>query len=643
MSTILGIFDRERRSIPLAWGHNMIAASQRWPHDHHRQVQHSECFLACLQRYNTPESILAQQSCSLPEHPHLQLIFDGRLDNRQTLADHLSIPLAADITDETLVLLTYLTQREKLGECLLGDFALAIYDQKAHSLFLLRDHHGVRPLFLAEWGPYLAFSSNVPALLSLPWVDKTTNNQWLADLLTNTLATVDETLYQGIRALAPAHSLWTSPVETQKKRYWQLNLHQEARFPREEDYADQFRELLFQAVQCRLRSYGPVASELSGGLDSTTVTAVAAQLLSPQNQSVHAYSHVLPPELEGLCSPFHDEKYQINLLVNLYPNIKHSPIYSRDLGVIDLLKRSLGIHGMPPIADLSLFAEEALLELQEGNIRTLLSGFGGDQLVTSHGGGWQREVESAKLSWFQTWRLATYYGGKQHRSLRYTLGILKRRHFPKDPPPWQSWEDRLKRSGIAHHFAKKNGYPDRHYAHPLRPFTDTVKEREFQVIHSPEIACRVENSAVGAASYGVDYRYPLLDIRLQQFCLSVPLDQKIRHGIKRRLIRQATHGILPDPIRWRDDKSRATVPTVRQRLVKDKAALETLWQAFQKNERLREWIHFEAVERYLNRLTPDADLSDEIIQRSLLYLTSIGLWASNELSPPKDLEVELTC
>src|SRR3990167_4554605 len=289
MSTILGIFHKQGQAINPQWGDDMMQACQRWPSDRQNHFKNSNCFLACRQQFNTPQSPLAQQPYSLDKHK-LQLLYDGRLDNRAALAQQLNLPLNAKTTDEFLILNAYLKYQDTIANHLLGDFAMAIYDSAKQQLFLTRDHMGIRPLFIANTDDHIAFASNQKALLCLPWVNHHLNEQWIADTLCITKVDAHTTPYLGIESLPPAHSLHIQTGQFKQSQYWQLNPHTVLADKSDEEYITEFQALLFEAIPCRLRNYGETASELSGGLDSTSVTSIAATLLQPSQKKLYAYS-----------------------------------------------------------------------------------------------------------------------------------------------------------------------------------------------------------------------------------------------------------------------------------------------------------------------------------------------------------------
>jgi asparagine synthase (glutamine-hydrolysing) len=600
----------------------MIKASVLWPHDRIGHYKGKHCVLACLQRYNTPESVNAIQPIS-DVAKRYQLVFDGRLDNREQLAlklDNIDISLLSLMSDEELLLKAYIKYGYQIADHLLGDFAIAIYDQDQQQLFIIRDHMGVRPLYITQNKNYFAFASNKNALLALPWVDNTVNLQKMADYLCITQVDKCSTFYKTISLLEPAHWLMIEPNKEKKgsveefiitnNQYWQLDSTYELAGLTDEEYLAQFKSLLYQAVECRLRSYGDVAAELSGGLDSTSITSVAADIKNRQQKGevIYSYSQILDPEIKSEQYPVTDESYYINLLVSQYPNISSQAIYNRNKGVIEAIKKGLEVHSCPAWRDSSILTEEMFISLQQHNRRVLLSGFGGDECVTTKVRGWHEDLVNNSFSYLL--KKTHYYAPNRSSQLRLYASVIKHKLKKKITDTRKveakekanNWQRRQNRGCVNSTFANEWGYPSRYFDNPILAKVGTAREREFYFVNHPDLYCRLETSSVGAERYGVDYRYPLLDIRLLQFCLSLPVKQKVSRGLHRRMIRLATAGLVPDEIRLRDDKTVAMLPSVFQRFQQDNARLLNMLNLARDQNELSQFVDLQKIEQYLKKI-----------------------------------------
>ena len=106
--------------------------------------------------------------------------------------------------------------------------------------------------------------------------------------------------------------------------------------------------------------------------------------------------------------------------------------------------------------------------------------------------------------------------------------------------------------------------------------TLSLKHQQYQKIKHPHVPQRLEYSSIAAGSRRLEYRYPLLDVRLMEFYMGVPSRLKRRGGYGRYLFRRAIESIVPHAIQWRNDKSIATIPTVHQRLLRDYTQIRQL-------------------------------------------------------------------
>lgn len=619
MTQFFGIYHKQCASIPKEWIDSMQQASSKWPCDRSNSLSLQKACFACQQHFATPESPYAIQPFQLDHHPYI-LLFSGRLDNRQTLAQQLNITIDNRLSDETLVLLGYHHWREELPQHLKGDYTFVVYHPDKHTLFIVRDNHGILPLYIAENAEYLAFASNIPALLTLPWVNKKQNSQWVADYLTATRLSQTDTVYQGIKSLAPAHQRLISTNHTCSQRYWQLDLTKKTYFSNDQDYILAFREKLEQSVKRRVRGYGQVGSELSGGLDSTSICAVAASQLKAATQQLYAFSHVLPNELVGKVFPYHDEKPWIQQVLDQHENIEHLAYDGQDTPLLTAMQHSLSIHGAPPCDDLTPFAYGALKWLKSHDCRVLLSGFGGDQLVTNQCSGWQTQIYHRHKRWRDRFHACRHYTLSTRHNWRALASMLKSQYYSSINNK-KAWQRVQKASSLYHTFIRSQGYPQRYLLSLHRRQLQDVQQRQKALIESAIISQRTASHTLGAQRFGVHYRFPLLDTDLLEFCLSIPLEQTINAKMHRRLMRLATADILPSRVRLRTDKSRATVPITFQRLLTEKRALlQLIEQAEYPGNNRRIYRALKQLSDTANRQRPNANLLMRQINFSLWLL-----------------------
>lgn len=230
----------------------------------------------------TPEDALEQQPFTSQRGN--VMTWDGRLDNREDLLGLLWHDLDQDTTDVALALGVY----EKWGTAgfrrLIGDWSLVIWDAERQALVLASDYMGVRPLHYLVQQDSVSWSTTLECMVHVHKLYNEIEPHYLVGLLSHARPT-GVTPYKGVLSVETAQSVTVSrDGSIAKSRFWHLDAP-EIRHRTDEDYEEHLRTLFFAAVRNRLRSRAPVWSELSGGLDSSSVVC-AADLLIRQGLAV---------------------------------------------------------------------------------------------------------------------------------------------------------------------------------------------------------------------------------------------------------------------------------------------------------------------------------------------------------------------
>ena len=167
-----------------------------------------------------------------------------------------------------------------------GDFAIALWDRETRTLLLARDRFGIRPLFLADWGGDLCFASEAKALLRHPAARREVDPVGIVDTFTLWATLPDHSALAGIRELPPAHLLIVGEDGVQRQeRWWDIDFAPEP--APTEQLVDELDDLLCDATRLRLRADVPVATYLSGGLDSSVMASIASSTV--ERGSLHAF------------------------------------------------------------------------------------------------------------------------------------------------------------------------------------------------------------------------------------------------------------------------------------------------------------------------------------------------------------------
>lgn len=205
-------------------------------------------------------------------------VFNGEIFNYIELRQELEAQGHRFYTrsDTEVIVHLYEQYGERFVDHLNGQFAIALWDQKARRFVLARDRTGIRPVFYARPQGRLVFASEVKALLRLPEVPRRLNLQAVGDVLTYWSTLEPDSVFEGVSVLPPGHVLVIEGDRERLIRYWDWSFPAEN--PRAdrpvEQYAEELRELMVDAVRLQLRADVPVGAYLSGGLDSSAIAAL---------------------------------------------------------------------------------------------------------------------------------------------------------------------------------------------------------------------------------------------------------------------------------------------------------------------------------------------------------------------------------
>lgn len=546
----------------------------------------------------TPEDAYERQPLSAACGRFL-LTADARLDNRAALVKTFGIDSAeaAFRPDSALILRAWLKWGAECPKYLLGDFAFAVWDSREHRLFCARDHMGARPFYYHHSPRLFAFASAAKGLLTLPDVPRELNETALADYL----ALMDEdkeiTFYEGIYRLPPAYTLsLDAQGRIQVNCFWKPDSERVVSFKSDDDCYEAVRESLKRAVERRLRSQHPSSVMLSGGLDSASIAILAARHLSVRGECLTAVGSVLPADFEG---PEYDERYYMQCVADQEPNIDLIGISAPGTTPLTGLEKMLCIQD-GPFRDLSPYMTLALLSAAKNRgALNLLSGFGGDQLVSSNGRGYLAELASQGRWLKMACEVRASAQVNQHSRWEIVRGQILSPFMPQlihdtyrtvRRQPLDNW---LGRSAINPEFARRIGLVERlkaYRSYKGQPRFRNARLRDYWNITSGNTTRTLEYNAHLGNAYGLSLQTPLLDKELLELCLSIPQDKKVANGWGRLLIRSSLNNLLPPDIQWRQDKQRYT-PDFERRITAVQEEILALIDQMEGNELIENYIN----------------------------------------------------
>jgi asparagine synthase (glutamine-hydrolysing) len=457
--------------------------------------------------------------------------FDGRIDNREELRAALGVGLRTG-TDAELVLRSFERWGEDGPGHLLGDFAYSIWQPSSRTLFCARDHLGIRPFYYYTSGQVFLWASEPRSLLRHPAVARRPNEGMVAEYLSASVTSVEETLYQGIFRLPPATSLVAGPSGLRKRRYWNIDPGHQIRYKTDREYADRFRETFKEAVRCRLDGGVRVAAQLSGGVDSSSVVGACQQLLregEAPNVGFEAFSLVFP----GFPA---DETSYIRQVEELWGIASHKVVPPTDPDWYPVCARQY--LDLPDHANFHM-GDSLAAAARERGFGAILTGLGGDDWF---GLEWPQQSRVRRA--LRRLRAQPNLAGIAALS-RDLLRRVNRRPAEPDAAPWLPAAFR-QRTGLA----ERTRRPSLGVAFPFpeqsRLYDGT--SNAFR-LHALEMTHRA------SVRRGLEHRHPFYDRRVVEFALAIPPDQIGRRGLNKYVLRQAMQGLLPEPIRQRTSKA----------------------------------------------------------------------------------------
>ena len=513
----------------------------------------------CMLR-TTPESLHEKQPLANADQS-LVLIMDGRVDNWEELRQELlgREAVLRDRSDAELVLRAYETWGSQCLSHIDGDFALLIWDARRQVAFCARDRFGNKPFNYSWDGKRLAVASELHAILALPWVRQEFNEDVVADYLNQNWLSRDETPWKGIRRLVAAHWLEVGVDGVRCGEYWRPDFRALLRYRDEHEYIEHYRELFTDTVRRLSRSQCKLACEVSGGLDSSAIFAVAGKLRREQRLAA--------PDLAGYTLAFDDDPDANDLeyarAVSAHVGIPVHEINPRKKSLSWYRRWARMYKEFPGYPNNAMGADIRELAREQG-CRVLLSGIGGDEWSGGErtyyaeelgSGQWRNAYvclktdcrESGTLS--ACWWLARYGAvpllpASVQEILRRTLVVYRR--YMSDYRPWLSRQTRriasrrMKRHAVSYDGACFGRVGQRRqYGYLLGAYSILARETEERL----------------AASLDMELRRPFWTKPMVQFAFATP-ERLRRHGDTDRLLhRRAMAGLLPALVLDRTDKA----------------------------------------------------------------------------------------
>lgn len=466
---------------------------------------------------------------------NLSIIFNGEIYNYRKIRkilEKMGYHFKSN-TDTEVVLLSYHAWGDDFLRRLKGMFVIAIYDLNNYCFLIARDRIGEKPIYYAEQNGTLFFCSELKGLIELT-NKHSLNTNALGNFLLNGFVEGTESLVQGIKKLQPAHMLKfsTKSGELKISRYWGLPT---SKLSYDQTYLKEKLELLLtNSINDQLKADVPVGILLSGGLDSSIITAIASR----GGHNVQTFNVTFPGSSL-------DESKHARLISDFY-GTRHEVIQGNDLISLDLIDQTLNIQD-EPINDSSFIPTFLVMKALRGQCKVALGGDGGDELF----GGYEKYIHYLKFE-----KINKFIPGRINAFILNRINEFTRLGFPG-------------RNRSKYLLAKKgNEHKIYNYFDPysikellgknindkrlIQPYCtadlDTLRrltELDLNNYLPEDILVKVDRASM---LNSIELRAPFLDFELVEFALSeVPSSFKIDKNFEKKvLLKILGKELLPD-------------------------------------------------------------------------------------------------
>lgn len=543
--------------------------------------------------FTTLESLLEK----LPyedEGSGLVITADARIDNRKELSTQLDLVDNEYISDSYYIIKAYEKWGENCPEYLLGDFAFAIWDEEREKLFCARDHMGIKPFYYYMDENIFIFGTEIKSLFEIPNILHKKNNLKIAEHFSFLFNDKTNTFYDKISRLPQATKIALTKTTFEINEYWKLDVALEIKMDNDEEYTKSFYELFAEAVNCRLRSQSKIGSLLSGGIDSSSVVCTARKLLENKNIDIETYSAIFKTSQE--C----DESYFINKVIqggNIKPHFieadKISPLYDIETILWHLEE--------PMYAPNFFFHWFIHQKAGQNDVRVILEGFDGDTTL-SHAEYFL--VDYLKnFQWIKGIKEFLIHSRRSKKNIR-KMDLLISLILPFIPSFFLAL---IRKFYIS--MGKSNDYLVnkelfekynvnkrlKQYQKDYKLSSRSSKNFHYFKLSSSGLQINLEAINKSAAAAGVEARFPFFDKRLVEFCLALPLEQKINNGWTRYILRNSMENILPEEVQWRSDKGMLGSNFRKNFLLYEKTLINNI--LFNKKDLFKNYVDIDTIQK----------------------------------------------
>ena len=467
----------------------------------------------------------------------ITVVFNGEIYNFNELKQELSDYPFISTCDTEVIIAGYLKWGIEFVERFRGMFAIAILDREQEALYLLRDRIGKKPLYYWYEDDNLVFGSELKVIMACPSFEKNIRTEVLSRYLYHQYINAPDSIFENVYKLEPGSILKFSKGKIETWKYWDVKeVYHRNKHTCKLSYAEakeELKRLLKEAVRERMIADVPVGTFLSGGYDSSLITALAQDISS---EPVKSFSIGFNEE------KFNEAKYAKE--VEKYLGTKHTELYIDEKMMFDLVE-NIPQYYDEPFADSSQIPSMLVSDLAKRDVTVVLSGDGGDEFFCGYNA-YTTVGLAQKLD----------FGGTLAYHLLQTP-VLKRCQLLEKLPnkitivALNRDKETKTQFGAQNYFQLVNKLVLDNHITVKYPFETIYEERNWQErrmlldmdTYLPgDILCKVDRATM---KYSLEARCPILDQCVMEFAYSIPHKYKIRNGNKKRILKDVAYDYIP--------------------------------------------------------------------------------------------------
>lgn len=472
-----------------------------------------------------------------------------------------------NISNSILYLLETNKQISEYVSKLNGEFIVIIIYKKDEKIEIYRDQFGFIPLYYSNYKNNLIFSTQIKTLFKYFDEKPEIDYRWFYSGLIGNKLDKGITQYKNIKLLPDSTKLIYKKGEISLQKYWQLDIKIKAKLYSQQEYIKNFKTLLINSVSSRIENESIISTELSGGIDSSSVTSIANT--NENIKKIYSFSHSIETESEGKIFPYYDETYFSKLVASSLNKVEQILLENKEIGLYDLLEVNIKTLCYSSSANYMDYLFP-IIEQSKSKSKIILSGFGGDQVVSYQGLSYVKE----RLKRFQFKntkkyinQIKTYYN---YSTFRAIIGIYANLYFQ---PIVNILKKNAKEKLLIFYNRKyindnKNGIKWTLYQRKREDFKN-LNQIIYNLFNNQNTFERITSCSELAIANGISYKFPLLDKDLVEYYFSIPSENKSSPDYTRYIFREAMKGILLEEVRLRNDKSGSTIPSVQTLFLRD--------------------------------------------------------------------------